>query len=87
MALIRLRINAGWSEPSLITQRWKSYFAAPFVIFMATLASYNFNSCKPYHMRLCAGVILRQVIKWTKTLVVNIFTVLSAKSNSDVMFV
>ena len=26
-------------------------------------------------------------IKWTKTLVVNIFTVLPAKSNSDIMFV
>ena len=37
-------------------------------------------------MRSCPGVILRQVIKWTKTLVVYIFTVLPAKSNSDVMF-
>ena len=41
---------------------------------------------KLYHMRLCLGMILRQVIKWTKTLVVYIFTVLPAKSNSGVMF-
>ena len=37
-------------------------------------------------MRLCQGMILRQVIKWTKILVVYIFTVLPAKSNSGVMF-
>ena len=90
MALIRLRINAGWSEPSLITQCWKSYFAAPFAIFITRwlpwLALISIP-VKPYHMRLCPGMILRQVIKWTKTRVVNIFTVLPAKSNSDVMFV
>ena len=69
MALIRMRINAGYSEPSLITQCWKSYSAAPFVIFITRwLPWLGLISIpvKPYHMRLCPGMILRQAIKWTK---------------------
>ena len=55
MALTRLRINAGWSEPSLITQCWESYFAAPFVIFITRWLPWLpiiSIPVKPYHMRL-----------------------------------